>query len=126
MLTLDYSDHRPLYEQIKEKLKKLIVSGALKENEKIPSVREFAAMLAINPNTIQRAYKDLETEGYIYSVRAKGSFIAPIPAASNAKQVASLREQFTSVVHELCYLGLAESELVRDIQTIYGERKASV
>ena len=77
MLHLDYGDHRPLYEQIKEKLKELIIGGILQEHDKIPSVRELAANLAINPNTIQKAYKDLENEGYIYSQKAKGSFVSP-------------------------------------------------
>ena len=78
MIQLDFSDRRPLYEQIKEKFKELIFTGAMKEQDKIPSVRELASILAINPNTIQRAYKELEEEGYIYSQRAKGSFIAPV------------------------------------------------
>ena len=77
MLHLDFRDRRPLYEQIKEKLKALIISGVLKEDEKIPSVRELAGMLTINPNTIQKAYKDLESEGYIYSQKARGSFVDP-------------------------------------------------
>ena len=65
MIQLDFGDHRPLYEQICEKIKELIISGVLVENDKIPSVREMAAILAINPNTIQKAYKELENEGYI-------------------------------------------------------------
>jgi hypothetical protein len=68
MLQLDYKDHRPLYEQIKEKMKVLIMSGVLKSDQQLPSVRELAQSLTINPNTIQKAYKDLETEGFIYSV----------------------------------------------------------
>ena len=87
MIQLDFSDHRPLYEQIKENLKELIISGALGENEKIPSVRELASSLAINPNTIQKAYKNLENEGYIYSRRASGSFVMPRSSvAENTEQ----------------------------------------
>ena len=77
MFQLNPKDHSPLYQQIKEQLKNMIISGALKSNEKIPSVRELAQMLTINPNTIQKAYKELEQEGFIYSIRAKGSFVTP-------------------------------------------------
>ena len=74
MLTLNYRDSRPIYEQIKDGLRKLIVTGAIAPDEKLPSVRSLAMELAINPNTIQRAYAELETEGFIYSVPGKGSF----------------------------------------------------
>ena len=75
MLQLNLKGHSPLYQQIKEQMKTMIISGALKPDEKIPSVRDLAQMLTINPNTIQKAYKELEQEGFIYSVRAKGSFV---------------------------------------------------
>ena len=68
MISLNYRDSRPIYEQIRDGLRKLIVTGALSADEKLPSVRALAAQLAINPNTIQRAYNELEGEGYIYSV----------------------------------------------------------
>ena len=74
MISLNYRDSRPIYEQIKDGLRKLIVTGGLGPDEKLPSVRALAAQLAINPNTIQRAYNELEGEGYIYSVPGKGSF----------------------------------------------------
>ena len=74
MISLNYRDSRPIYEQIKDGLRKLIVTGAMKPDEKLPSVRALAQQLSINPNTIQRAYNELENEGYIYSVPGKGSF----------------------------------------------------
>ncbi len=74
MIQLDFSDRRPLYEQIKEKFKELIFTGAMKEQDKIPSVRELASILAINPNTIQRAYKELEEEGVYLLPAGKGQF----------------------------------------------------
>ena len=81
MISLNYRDSRPIYEQIKDGLRKLIVTGGLRPDEKLPSVRALAAQLAINPNTIQRAYNELEGEGYIYSVPGKGSFAAGNPGA---------------------------------------------
>ena len=78
MINLNYRDSRPIYEQIKDGLRKLVMTGAYSPNERLPSVRELASSLAINPNTIQRAYKDLEAEGYIYTVAGKGSFASDI------------------------------------------------
>ena len=77
MLNLDYRDARPIYEQVRDGLRRLMVTGAIQEGEKLPSVRSLASRLAINPNTIQRAYESLEAEGYLYSVPGKGSFAAP-------------------------------------------------
>ena len=73
MIQLNYRDAKPIYEQIKDGLRKLIVSNSLSANEKLPSVREMVSRLAINPNTIQRAYHDLESEGYVYSVAGRGT-----------------------------------------------------
>ena len=74
MITLNYRDARPIYEQVRDGLRKLIVSGAIADGEKLPSVRQLASQLAINPNTIQRAYNELEAEGWTASVPGKGSF----------------------------------------------------
>lgn len=119
MIQLDLSDHRPLYMQIKEKLKELVISGALKEQDKIPSVRELASFLAINPNTIQRAYKELEEEGYIYSLRAKGSFVAPVRQTQKAAHVKALYKDLTETVSELFYRGESRENVTAEINRIY-------
>ena len=92
MISLNYRDSRPIYEQIRDGLRKLIVTGALSADEKLPSVRALAAQLAINPNTIQRAYNELEGEGYIYSVPGKGSFAAANAAADSARRAELLTQ----------------------------------
>ena len=74
MININFRDSRPIYEQVKTTLRKLIVSGAMSPDEKLPSVRELASQLVINPNTIQRAYRELEQEGYIISIPGKGSY----------------------------------------------------
>ena len=84
MLNLDYRDARPIYEQVRDNLRRLMVSGAIQEGEKLPSVRSLASNLAINPNTIQRAYESLEAEGYVYSIPGKGSFAAVRQSDSRA------------------------------------------
>lgn len=76
MILIDYKDHRPIYEQVVEKMSDLMVRGILEEDSQLPSVRSMATDLSINPNTIQRAYAELERQGYIYSVKGKGSFVA--------------------------------------------------
>ena len=76
MIILDYKDARPIYEQVVDKFQKLILTGALEPNTKMPSVRSLAVELSINPNTIQRAYAELEREGFIYTVKGRGNFVA--------------------------------------------------
>ncbi|MEA4813959.1 HTH-type transcriptional repressor YtrA [bioreactor metagenome] len=111
MISLNYRDSRPIYEQIKENLKKLIVTGAMQENEKLPSVRSLATQLAINPNTIQRAYTELESEGYIYSIQGKGSFAAPRGEADREMR-RSIEAEIRSKIAELRFLGVTSSELL--------------
>ena len=111
MISLNYRDSRPIYEQIRDGLRKLIVTGALSADEKLPSVRALAAQLAINPNTIQRAYNELEGEGYIYSVPGKGSFAAANAPADSARR-AELLTQVRELLSELRYLGVSQQELL--------------
>ena len=111
MISLNYRDSRPIYEQIKENLKKLIVTGAMQENEKLPSVRSLATQLAINPNTIQRAYTELESEGYIYSIQGKGSFAASRGEADREMR-RSIEEEIRAKIAELRFLGVTEQELL--------------
>ena len=76
MILIDYSDRRPIYEQVTEKIAELIIRGVLPPESQLPSVRSLAMDLSINPNTIQRAYQELERKGYTYSVPGKGSFVS--------------------------------------------------
>ncbi len=120
-MELNYGDRRSIYEQIKDKTKEYIVSGAMSEHEKLLSVRELAAQLAINPNTIQRAYKELEMEGYIYSQKAKGYFVAPMKEGLQAIKKEEALEKFDTVVKELKYLSADEKELTNIIKKIFEE-----
>ena len=115
MIQLNYRDARPIYEQIKDGLRHLMVTGAVQAGEKLPSVRALASSLAINPNTIQRAYESLEREGYLYTVAGKGSFAAP-QADVNADRRARLLEQFDTSAAELLFLGLTAGELAARLQ----------
>lgn len=119
MFQLDYMDHSPLYEQIKDKIKALIISGVLKPNERVPSVREMAQSLTINPNTIHKAYKELELEGYIYSIRAKGSFVTPINSKVNQARKDELILEIDKIVSELAYMTIPKEQLISRIEEIY-------
>ena len=112
MISLNYRDSRPIYEQIRDGLRKLIVTGALSADEKLPSVRALAAQLAINPNTIQRAYNELETEGYLYSVPGKGSFACRPKSADQARRE-TLLEELKGLLSELRCLGMTQTELLQ-------------
>lgn len=118
MISLNYRDSRPIYEQIKDGLRKLIVTGAMGPDEKLPSVRSLATQLSINPNTIQRAYNELENEGYIYSVPGKGSFAAGNAGADEARKQ-ELLAKVKEMVAELRYLGVSQEEL----QALMAERE---
>ena len=115
MITINYSDSRPIYEKVKDSLRQLMLTGALPPDSRLPSVRELAMSLAINPNTIQRAYRELEQEGYIVSVPGKGSFVSSGEAARRAR-TAELREKLTDLVKEFDARGVGLEELVSMIK----------
>ena len=97
MIILDYRDSRPIYEQVVEKFKLLILKGVLAQDEKMPSVRNLAMELSINPNTIQRAYATLESQGYIYTVKGKGNFVS-----DKATLMKDYQKEISSQLSEVC------------------------
>ncbi|MBS5191490.1 MAG: GntR family transcriptional regulator [Lachnospiraceae bacterium] len=121
MIQLNYRDTRPFYQQIKDNVRQLVVSGALKKDEKLPSVRDMAASLAINPNTIQRAYRELESEGYIYTLSGKGTFVAEVDHSNQFRQQ-ELLPQFDKIVSELLYLSMPVNDLTNRILSLSGRR----
>lgn len=110
MILLDYKDRRPLYEQVVEKLKDLMICGALEENMQLPSVRTLATDLSINPNTIQRAYGELERSGFIYSVKGRGSFVANAGIISELKN-RELKYALENWINEARRAGLTEESV---------------
>ena len=110
MIQLNYRDPRPIYEQIKAELQRLILTQALSPGSKLPSVRELASQLAINPNTIQRAYRELDAEGYTVSIAGKGSFVAEI-AVIRRQQRQQEVEHFLQAANRLRALGFTTQEL---------------
>ena len=120
MIALNYRDSRPIYEQVKEGFRKLILSGVLAPGVRLPSVRELAAELTINPNTIQRAYRELEAEGFTYSIPGKGSFAAGLDGISDTHRTEQLRA-FTDAARELLQLGVTEEELGKKLHALSQE-----
>lgn len=114
MVHLDYRDARPIYTQITDGFREQILSGILQSGDKLPSVRELASRLAINPNTIQRAYRELEMQGWIATVPGKGCFVCGVPAASG--QEAGLLKEFDKTVAALLALGVTREELLRRLE----------
>lgn len=117
MIQINYRDSRPFYQQIKDNIRHLVISKAVNTNEKLPSVRELASTLAINPNTIQRAYRELEKEGYIYTIPGKGSFVSEVVDEARERR-ADLLKIFDTTVTELLFLTTPVSELQKRICSI--------
>lgn len=109
MILLDYKESRPIYEQVVEKLQELMILGVLEEDCQMPSVRSLAMELSINPNTIQRAYGELERRGYIYSVKGRGSFVGSIRRLREAKRE-ELAQKMAALAKEAIGLGIRKEE----------------
>ena len=122
MISLNYRDSRPIYEQIRDGLRKLIVTGALSADEKLPSVRALAAQLAINPNTIQRAYAELEQRGYIYSVKGKGSFVAEGSRLRSGRKKA-WEASFDRAVKDGIQIGISPGEMTERLERMLNLEK---
>ncbi len=111
MILIDYKSRKPIYEQIIDSIKSLIVSGVLERDDQLPSVRQLAQELAINPNTIQKAYGELEREGVIYSLKGRGSFVGSGIQELRMVQQQELIEQIFEISGELCELQVPQQEV---------------
>lgn len=120
MIVIDYSDKRPIYEQIVERFRLLILNGVLEANEKLPSVRTLAIDLSINPNTIQRAYSELERNGFIYSVKGRGNFVstdAVVFQQEKEKMLCELKKQAKTCKEA----GITFAEIESCVKAVFGE-----
>ena len=120
MIIIDYKDARPIYEQVVDRFQMLILTGALEPNTRMPSVRSLAVELSINPNTIQRAYAELERQGFIYTVKGRGNFVADSTALVKQKKE-SLLEEMKRLVTGGKELGIRQTEFIRVIDLVYRE-----
>lgn len=122
MIQLNYRDPRPIYEQVKDGIRKLAYSGVLGPDDKLPSVRELAMKLAINPNTISRAYKELEQEGFLYTVTGKGTFINQEYDLNDSRKE-ELWQQFEKAAKGLLELSVTSQEFEEKIKSLMGVRE---
>ncbi|GHV32449.1 GntR family transcriptional regulator [Clostridia bacterium] len=114
MISLQKWDNRPIYEQIRDEYRRRIITGAIRPDERLPSVRELSVALTINLNTIQRAYRELEQDGYSYSIPGKGSFAAA-GANVDKRRHGILLDRLRDVTTELRYLGADEAEIQKAV-----------
>lgn len=117
MIIIDYRDTRPIYEQVVEKFKILILKGGLKADEQMPTVRSLAMELSINPNTIQKAYSELERQGYIYTVRGRGNFVAS-PEQLKKDRMDECRQGVIEKAKEAMEFGVSREQIVADISSL--------
>ena len=118
MFELDVRSRKPIYEQLVERLKELIITEILKTDEQLPSVRTLAQQLTINPNTIQKAYRELEVQGYIYSIKGKGSFVSPASPSPNAEKLSKVKSELVKLISEAMYIGISADDLYKIIQEV--------
>lgn len=115
MFTMRLEGGAPIYEQLERRIKELILSGEMAEGERLPAVREIAKQLSINPNTVQRTYASLEAQGLIYSIPAKGSYVAERGRYLNDVRAKSA-EEFGQAVSRALKQGLEKSDLIKIIE----------
>ncbi|MCL2362886.1 MAG: GntR family transcriptional regulator [Defluviitaleaceae bacterium] len=116
MFQIDLKSRKAIYAQITDNFKRLIITGILQPDEKVPSIRDLAQTITVNPNTVQKAYRELENQGYIYTVLGQGSFIAspekPIGDANATPEVESLYDCISTAVQELIFRGQNITDIV--------------
>jgi len=125
MFELDLRSRKPIYEQLVDKMKELIINEVLKPDEQFPSVRQMAQQLTINPNTIQKAYRELEVQGFIYSLKGKGSFVNPMDPGKDADKILQVKQDLEKMLQEAMYLGIPAADLHEMIRRIDGSKGGS-
>ena len=123
MFQLDLKSRKSIYEQIVDNVKELIIAGMLKSEEKMPSVRELSKTLTVNPNTIQKAYRELEYQGFIYTVSGLGTFVAsPAELPIDEKRIAVVKEHMREYIMELFYIGCSLDRIRKILDELLKER----
>lgn len=124
MIIIDYKDTRPIYEQVVDKFQTLILKGILEPNTKMPSVRALAMELSINPNTIQKAYSELERQGFIYTVKGRGNFVSYDESLLHCRRE-ELLAKLDALAAEAEEIGMSRECLIRYLEKREGEPKTN-
>ncbi len=118
-ISVDTRDRKPIYEQLCDNIKEMVLKGFLKPNEQLPGVRTLAMQLAINPNTIQKAYTELEHQGIIYSIQGRGSFICDNISTLVSEQKSEILAEIEQNLKKAFELGIDKSEILKITETIW-------
>jgi GntR family transcriptional regulator len=118
LFRIDLKNRKPIYEQVAENFKRLIIAGKLEEGTRVPSIRDMAKELGVNPNTVQKAYRELEGQKYFYTVIGQGSFISAPPEAATTAETAALYDSLGNIVRELIFRGESKGEIQLYIQDL--------
>lgn len=122
MLKIDPRSSTPIYEQIELGIKELILKGALKANDKLPSVREMSTILTTNPNTISKAYSELEREGIIETLRGKGTFVTSnFKGKVDEKKMEYIQGELKKIILEANYGGISKEDFIDIVLKIFSE-----
>ena len=121
MINLDYQSRIPIYEQIINQVERYIALGIYKPMEQLPSVRELASNLGINPNTVKKAYSELELKGVIVTISTKGTFVSDKTDNIIEAKIDEGIFKINELISELEKLGISRSEIIKKIKKIYGE-----
>ena len=122
MLNIDPRSSKPIYEQIIEQVKENIMKGILQPGDRLPSVREMSTLLTINPNTVSKAYQELEREKAIETIRGKGTFVTQnYQPKKDEDKLQEVRDLLKKVVIESHYMGLGQAEIIAMLEDIYQE-----
>lgn len=124
MFVIDTRSDKPIYEQIIDNIKELSLKGVLKSQDRLPSVRQLASMLTVNPNTVSKAYQELERQNVIETVRGKGTFICEIGEEQiNKERIEKAMERLKDICIELSYMGFVKEDMIEQLENIYDDIK---
>ena len=123
MFQLDLKSRKSIYEQVVDNIKELVIAGVLNSEDKLPSVRELSKSLTVNPNTVQKAYRELEYQGFIYTVSGLGTFVtSPIHSVMDGKKAHELQDNIRRDIKELLYMGMTRAQINELLQELFEER----
>ena len=123
MFQLDLKSRKSIYEQVIDNLKELIMTRVLSTDEKLPSVRELSKEITVNPNTVQKAYRELERQGYVYTTSGVGTFVADIGGRPDTKELELAKANLDDDFRQLLYLGFSFEEARQVALGIIDERR---
>ena len=120
LINLDYQSRTPIYEQIINNIEKYVALGILKEKEQIPSIREMASVIGVNPNTVKKSYDILEARGIIRTISTKGTFISENTKKTTQDKIDKEINHIKEEINELTKLGISFEEIINKIQRSKG------